>query len=132
MSLVLSEQSDGLRVASERPDDQTTLVAVSGEVTFSNAAQLRRALDAALADSDRLVVDLTEVVFIDSSGLSTLLRASIDARERGGRMRVVRTPDQMQSVFKFKGVERLLDLVPSRELALAVVRRGDSSGTPPA
>ena len=49
----------------------TTAVAVAGEVTFSNVIGFDRALGQALDEGARnLVVDLTEVTFIDSSGLS--------------------------------------------------------------
>ena len=63
----------------------TTAVAVAGEVTFSNVVDFDRALGEALdAGAQNLVVDLTDVTFIDSSGLSSLLTASARARDGGG------------------------------------------------
>ena len=76
----------------------TTAVAVAGEVTFSNVVDFDRALGQALDEgAQNLVVDLTAVTFIDSSGLSSLLTASARARDarrdrraraRGGRAAV--------------------------------------------
>jgi len=96
------------------------IVAVTGEVTFSNVADLKGRLDAALdGDAQHLVVDLTDVTFIDSSGLSALLTASAEARRRGGRVALVLAQGEPPSIFRFRGVDRLHALYPSREAALA-------------
>jgi len=97
----------------------TAVVAVTGEITFSNVAALDHQIVVALADATNLVVDLTAVTFIDSSGLSTLLTASARAREHRGTVALVVARDQPPSIFRFRGVDRLLALYPSREAALA-------------
>ena len=97
----------------------TTAVAVAGEVTFSNVGDFDRALEEALERGARnLVVDLTEVTFIDSSGLSALLTASARARDQGGAVALVLAEGEPPSIFRFRGVDRLLALYPSREDAL--------------
>lgn len=101
--------------------EQTAVVPVTGEVTFSNVAALDRELAAALEAATNLVVDLTEVTFIDSSGLSTLLTASARARKGGGKVALVLAQDEPPSIFRFRGVDRLLALYPSREAALAAL-----------
>jgi anti-sigma B factor antagonist len=98
------------------------VVPVRGEVTFSNVAEFDRKLDRAFAEGARnLVIDLSEVTFIDSSGLSALLTASTRARERGGAVALVLARGEPPSIFRFRGVERLLFLYPSREAALAAL-----------
>ncbi|MDA0183081.1 STAS domain-containing protein [Solirubrobacter phytolaccae] len=99
----------------------TAVVAVDGEVTFSNVAALDHQITVALAEATNLVVDLTAVTFIDSSGLSTLLTASARAREGGGTVALVVAQDEPPSIFRFRGVDRLLALYPSREAALAAL-----------
>ena len=97
----------------------TTLIAVAGEVTFSNVSGLERALASAESEATNLVVDLTDVTFIDSSGLSSLITASARARERAGTVALVLAADEPPSIFRFRGVDRLLALYGSREAALA-------------
>jgi anti-anti-sigma factor len=100
-------------------DPQTTLVTLAGEVTFANVNGLGRRLVEAFGDGARhLVIDLTAVTFIDSSGLSALLTASSTARERGGSVALVHGAEP-PSIFRFRGVERLLALHPSVEAALS-------------
>ena len=97
----------------------TTLIAVAGEVTFSNISGLERALTSAQTEATNLVVDLTDVTFIDSSGLSSLITASARARERTGTVALVLAGEAPPSIFRFRGVDRLLALYGSREAAVA-------------
>jgi anti-anti-sigma factor len=104
---------------SEPLDRDTSLVTVAGEVTFSNVTGLARELESALERALKLIVDLTSVTFIDSSGLSVLLTASTNARSRGGAVALVLAQGEPPAIFRFRGVDRLLALYPSREAALA-------------
>jgi anti-sigma B factor antagonist len=98
--------------------EPATVVPIGGEVTFSNVAEFDRKLERAFAEGARnLVIDLTEVTFIDSSGLSALLTASTRARERGGAVALVLAQGEPPSIFRFRGVDRLLSLYASREEA---------------
>jgi anti-sigma B factor antagonist len=100
--------------------ESTTVVPVSGEVTFTNVGDFDRKLERAFGEGARnLVIDLTEVTFIDSSGLSALLAASARARERGGAVALVLAQGEPPSIFRFRGVDRLLALYSSREEALS-------------
>jgi anti-anti-sigma factor len=100
------------------------VVPVRGEVTFSNVGEFERKLERAFGDGARnLVIDLTEVTFIDSSGLSALLTASTRARERGGAVALVLAQGEPPSIFRFRGVDRLLALYDSREAALEELSR---------
>ena len=78
--------ADGLRkdpVLSVKKVGQACVVKLGGELDLYNAAQVRNALEEACADSpERVVVDLEQVDFIDSTGLGVLIeaRAKLDNR----------------------------------------------------
>jgi anti-anti-sigma factor len=111
-----------MNVRTDAIDAQTTVVAIAGEITFSNVNGLGRELaDVLRAGARNLVIDLSDVEFIDSSGLSALLSASAQARERGGAVALVHGAEP-PSIFRFRGVERLLALYASRDDALAGLR----------
>ena len=83
----------------------------------------RRALGQALDDgAQNLVVDLTGVTFIDSSGLSSLLTASARARDGGGGVALVLAQGEPPSIFRSRGVDRLLSLYAGRDAALDGLR----------
>jgi anti-anti-sigma factor len=64
-------------------EDQTVLAVVTGEVDMSNAATVRLEIaEAVTPDDDALVVDLTELAFIDSAGLHSLIELGTLLDER--------------------------------------------------
>ena len=71
--------TDGLRkdpVLEVETNGSACVVKLAGEIDLYNAPQVRTALAQACADSpERVVVDLSEVEFIDSTGLGVLIEA---------------------------------------------------------
>src|SRR5687767_573400 len=66
---------DLLRITVE-PLEDAHLIRAAGEIDLSSVAALRRELDAARAEAVTVLLDLSGVTFIDSSGLHLLLHAS--------------------------------------------------------
>jgi len=113
---------DTLSISEERVADDVRIVAVGGDVTFANAEPFGRTLLAALGQGTRhLVVDLSKVEFMDSSGLAALLAASRTALGNAARISLVQRPEAPLNVLRFKGIERLVGMHDSREAALASV-----------
>ena len=83
-----------------------------GELDLSCVERFRGRLEKAVADAPRdLVIDLRSVSFIDSTGLSLLLRADAVAREEGFTLHIVRSPVEIvNAVFEASGLHRLLPL----------------------
>lgn len=67
-----------------------SLVHVIGEVDQSSAPVLSDALSRAVVLSPNVLVDLGDVGFIDSSGLSALIKGMHEARAAGGQVELVR------------------------------------------
>lgn len=78
-------------------------VLVEGEVDVSNADELRNAVDAALTlDAPEVTVDLSQVPYIDSTGIGVLVGAAHRAADAGKKL-VVASPQ--------KNVARVLGLL---------------------
>lgn len=78
-------------------------VLVEGEVDVSNADELRDAVDAAIAlDAPEVTVDLSQVPYIDSTGIGVLVGAAHRAADAGKKL-VVASPQ--------KNVARVLGLL---------------------
>jgi anti-anti-sigma factor len=76
----------------ERRDDaDRTVLELVGEFDLAAEPVLQRELDAA-PPSATLVLDLSRVTFMDSTGLRLLLEADARAREHGNRCLIVRGP----------------------------------------
>jgi anti-sigma B factor antagonist len=102
------------------------MVTVRGELDLFAAPELKQAISRALADEARdLIVDLTQTVFIDSSGLAVLMLAMKRANSRGGRLVVIDAGGSVARTFQTAGVDQILTIVPTREAALAALAGSD-------
>jgi anti-sigma B factor antagonist len=99
---------------------QTALVTAAGEIDLTNAEGLRDALLSALnAGALGLVVDLTETTFLDSAGVTALVRASRRAAAGGATMRLAVTTPAVLRVLDLVGLDRLVEVHPSVDEAVA-------------
>jgi anti-sigma B factor antagonist len=105
-----------------RPLSGAPGVALAGEADLACVPELTEALDAAIRASEgAFVVDLTELEFLDSSGLSALLRARALLGRSDRAMAVVCPPGPVLRLFKLSGVDELLFLYRTREDAAAAL-----------
>lgn len=100
-----------------RAEDGTAIVTVQGEVDMASAPQLQAALDDAQRGGDPLVVDMSEVGFLGSAGLSVLLVIS-EAAAPGAGLRVV-VSDAVRRPIELTGLDKLLSVHESLADALA-------------
>lgn len=94
-----------------------TVVTVGGELDVHTAPSLQATLSS-LDSSGRIVVDLTEVSFLDSTGLSVFVNALADARERQASLAVVASAPRVVKVFTLTGLDSALSLHPTLDEAL--------------
>ena len=75
---------------------------------------LRRRLDEPIHGGCRdLVVDLSRVTILDSTGLGVLVGRLKLMRSQGGRMRFVGATDRVLKVFTLTGLDRVLEMFPT-------------------
>jgi anti-anti-sigma factor len=84
-----------------------TVVTLSGELDLATATRLDRELDGITADD--LVLDMRAVTYLDSTGVSLLLRRDAAARGAGRRLQIV-GGETTRQVFAITQVDRLLQL----------------------
>ena len=102
-----TKRPGSLELRSERNDDEQ-VIALAGELDLDGAQRVREALQRAETDNvRRIVLDLSDLEFIDSNGIRLILEA--DARSRSdGRLELIRGPGPVHRVFELTGiVERL-------------------------
>jgi anti-sigma B factor antagonist len=106
----------GLSVTTDERDGMYR-IALRGELDVSTVPRFNSALaDSRVRNCHRLVVDLSELTFMDSTGLSAVLVAEMHARTRGQRFAVVRGPRHVQELFRLTGVDHFLEVVDANSL----------------
>jgi anti-anti-sigma factor len=99
-----SAPTPGTLVISSAVEDGTISLALQGELDLASARQLETRLAEVERESPaRLVVDLSRLVFIDSTGLRLLLQADARARERGCELVLRPGEPSVQRVFEVTG-----------------------------
>lgn len=88
-------------------------VQVSGEVDMLTAPQMNHVLRDACAQAPLVVLDLSAVSFIDSSGLHVLVDAAGRARESGTRMVMIGASRALESLLVLTGTQHLINALPS-------------------
>ena len=96
------------------------LVRLRGEVDLSWSQAVRRAVLDALADDEPVGVDLSEVSYIDSSGIAALVEGFQTARARGGRFALVAVSDAVRAVLELARLDRVFLLVATPDAVIAV------------
>ena len=103
------------RVAGDRH-----LIAVSGGVDMSTVPQLRQHfVDALNTGSPHLVIDLTDVPFIDSTGLGVLVGLLKRVRTAGGSLRVVASHSAVLAPLRVTGLHRVFNVCSTIDEAMA-------------
>ena len=85
------------------------VVAVAGDLDASSVGRLDAEVRAAEAtDVNRIVLDLSGLNFMDSTGLRALLQAQARSERDSNRLRIVRGPRRVQRVFELTNTQELL------------------------
>jgi anti-sigma B factor antagonist len=115
-------------------DDDITVVAVEGEIHVTTAPEFTKLLTASInAGRTRMVIDMSAVEFIDSTGLSVLLNALRRITRSGGRMALVCSNPTVLRLFEITRLDSTFDIYPKLGPALELVQDaagGSTAGTP--
>jgi anti-sigma B factor antagonist len=113
-------------------DGKTVVAVITGEVDMSNAATIRLQIaEAATPDDDALVVDLTELDFIDSAGLHSLIELATVLDERRQQLLLcVPKESQIGRAIEIIGLPRAIHVHADRGEALEAARTSAMESRP--
>lgn len=99
------------QVAGRYAHDGYTVVWVRGEIDIATAPELMRELAGAVgANQCRVVVDLTQVTFMDASGLNALVLARGRAEASSGEFRLVGTSGMVCKILHITGLDQFFSV----------------------
>lgn len=97
-----------------------TVVSVFGEVDVATAPELKERLTGLVNNGRaKLVLDLSGVDFLDSTGLGMIVSALKRARTHGGDLRIVCTESRITRLFEITGLDKALTVLPTVDSAVA-------------
>lgn len=103
--------AEQLEIAETR-EGEAEILKVTGELDIATSRRLEERLRALVAQHGQVVLDLSELSFIDSSGLAVLINAARASANDGGGLGVRAVSDAVWRVLELSGVAGELKLLP--------------------
>lgn len=117
-----SAQNPVLSVEVVLPREDTALISVRGYLDVDTATEFQAHLANQLHHGRRhFLLDLSEVPFMDSSGMNIILRVYQEVRDGGGSVHVIDPTSAVRRILDLTGVSITVPISPTAEDALALV-----------
>jgi len=112
--------SDAVFEVSDSEQPGVLVLNARGEIDVATSPELHGLLGEVIGEAPQLViVDLTEVTFIDSTGLGVLVGAVRDVRAGGGDVRLVVTQPQIIKLLELTGLDEVFSVVSNTRDAVS-------------
>lgn len=121
-----------MKIERRQVADWLTVVAASGELDAYTGPELQEALADSLEEIEEapwLLVDLSEVQYLDSIGLGILVQTAKQSAERGGAMAIACATPVVLKVFDISGTREMLAVRGSPEEASELLAARREEGT---
>ena len=106
-------------VTSQRFTDDAAVIGLSGDLDLATAPELRTALHEALTERTKIIVDMSELRFLDSTGLGVLVRVHKKAKAAGGLVAFTSVPGNVVKILEVTCLDRVFPVYDTVDEALA-------------
>lgn len=93
------------------------------ELDASNSGEFKRDIAPVLASNTHLVIDLSRVRFMDSSGLGAMLSCLRQLSAKGGDLKLCGMSKQVRATFELVRMNRIFDILATRDEAIQAFQR---------
>jgi len=109
-------------IADEEIDSETHVIQLGGEVDLYTAPEFKeRLVELIEGGKTKIVVDLSEATFIDSTTLGVLVGGVKRLRPAGGSLALVCSDQNITKIFEITGLDRVFPIHATRDEALSSV-----------
>lgn len=84
----------------------------------SNVRKFKTDIVNSIGTNNKVLLDFTNLTFVDSSGLGGILSILRKMKEKGGSLKICNVSGPVQSVFELIRLTRLIDICESREAGI--------------
>jgi anti-sigma B factor antagonist len=100
--------------------DRPNVLPLEGEIDLHVSPEVAQALHAMIAKKPkRVVVDLTKVTYLDSSGLAVLIDGMQKVQEYGGQFALAGVQESVQHILEIARLDQVFRIFPDTDSALA-------------
>jgi len=100
--------------------ERSNVVPLKGEIDLHVSPSVTASLNQMIEKKpERLVVDLSEVTYIDSAGLAALIEAMQKVEGYGGKFLLAGLQETVRSIFEISRLDQVFQIFPDADAALA-------------
>jgi anti-sigma B factor antagonist len=107
-----------MAIAVDRIGDVTVATVPMEELDASNSAEFKSDIAPLLEATTKLVLDLSRLRFVDSSGLGAFISCLRKLNAKGGDLKLCGMTKQVRAVFELVRMHRILDIHNTKEEAV--------------
>jgi anti-sigma B factor antagonist len=107
-----------MQLACEKVGDVAVCAVPVEELDAGNAGEFKRDIAPVLEANVKVVLDLSRLRFVDSSGLGAFISCLRKLNVKGGGLKLTGLSTQVQGVFELVRMHRVFDILPTREAAV--------------
>lgn len=105
-----------------REQDDRLIIALDGDVDLNRAPEIRKMLLDCVGRGHDVLVDLSGVTYIDSSGIASLVEALQEAGKKGTGLGLVAVSDDARKVFELARLDKVFAIHADLDTALMAGR----------
>jgi len=103
-----------------RRDNSTTVVVLTGDIDLHHTPEVHQTLiDVCMEKPDRLVINLSQVDYMDSSGVGTLVEVFRRVNAYKGKLHLCSMNERVRSIFEITKLDQIFKIYATEEEAMA-------------
>jgi len=103
-----------------RENENVTILVLSGQITTGEEEQFREAIDTLLASGRTwILVDFTEITYIDSAGIGELVASLRTVKRFGGSLKILRPGKRIQDALSLTRLLPIFEIFDDEDSAIA-------------
>ncbi|MGB2634105.1 MAG: STAS domain-containing protein [Candidatus Acidiferrum sp.] len=104
-----------------RPSDRMTILDISGDIDLANSPAMRKVLLGEIKEkhTPKVLLNLKNVRYIDSSGIASLVEGLKAARDNGARLILYGLSPSVREVLELSRLQKIFEIYETEEQALA-------------
>jgi len=107
-----------MQINREQKDD-ISIFRMTGDIDINSSPDVKKSFDEALGkDNEKVVINLKDVNYVDSSGLATLVEILKNLRGKGGKLKLTNLSDKVRGLFEITKLDKLFDIKDEEEEAV--------------
>lgn len=110
-------------MTTEKVDDVTVVILPGEQLDAGNAKDFKRDIAPLLEPCSKVVFDLRELRFVDSSGLGAILSCLRQLNGKGGDLKLCEMTRPVRALFELVRMHKIFDIYPTRNDAIQALRK---------